>query len=61
MRSDFVGCNNKFMMIIMNEVNNSIRFYVFQRSVDIGGMFVWGWHEFADIVSTHRNDDLFVG
>lgn len=40
LRSDFVGCNNKFMMIIMNEVNNSIRFYVFQRSVDIGGMFV---------------------
>jgi len=29
LRSDFVGCNNKTMMIIINEVNNNVRFYVF--------------------------------
>jgi len=47
-------------MVNADKVNNSVRFDILEKAVKIGDIFIWGLHDFVNVITSHRNNNLLV-
>ena len=52
-RNNFVSYNDEAMIVNVDKVNNGIRFDILEKAVKIGNMFIWGLHDFVDVITSH--------
>ena len=52
-RNNFVSYNDEAIMVNVDKVNNGIRFDILEKAVKIGNMFIWGLHDFVDVITSH--------
>jgi len=47
-------------MVEMDEINKNVRLNIFEGMIEISNIITWECHEFVDIFTIHRDNNLFT-